>query len=111
MAALEAVLLLTQAEGPLTTFHDRSNLLTHGRDVYCALFLDVPGRLVSGSQVSTYEHQFGISVYDQVCIMAREHQLASILRSPDLGDDLLHGVAIEIILGLIDNQRCTALRK
>lgn len=51
------------------------------------------------------DHEFRVSVHDQVGIVAREDDLTLLLGLPDKRDDLFNYGVVEIFFGLIDDQR------
>jgi hypothetical protein len=69
---LEPVLFFSELKGLFTAFHDLCNLCSYVVDVNSAFpFYSAFGLIARGS-IITADHQFSISINDDIRIMARE---------------------------------------
>jgi hypothetical protein len=92
-------------ERSFTALHYAFDRIPHFVNVDCALASDRPARLVADRPVVAPRNKLCVAVYDEIRVVAGEYELSLLLRPSDLLHDFEHHRIVEVLLGLVDDQR------
>lgn len=92
----KSVFFLAEIKGRLAAFHDAFDGVACRRHVDRAFASDCSTRLVTRGAVIAPSDQLGIAIHNEVRIVACEYELAFLLRTPDLLDDIQHHRIVKV---------------
>src|SRR5207237_10407113 len=105
------IFLLAKLKASLATYCHRRDLIFDADVIDRSRGFNLPTGLVTSFHIIAANYKLRVTVYDEVGVVAGENKLAVALCLPYLPHNLRAHLAVDVVLGLINDKRSPGLVK